>query len=86
MTQQKEGNRLLEIFGWYGTLAILGAYAFTSLGLMQPRDISYSILNVTGAAGVAAVAWRRRTYQPAVLNTVWCVIGLATALLNLFRR
>lgn len=28
-------NSLSEIFGWYGTIAIVGAYAFVSFGVLD---------------------------------------------------
>jgi hypothetical protein len=65
-----------EIAGWYGTAAILGAYALSSFGVLQPRDRVYQLLNLTGALGVAWVCWRQATWQAFWLEAVWAAIAL----------
>ena len=74
----------MEGLAWYGTAAILGAYALNSSDSldMVGGKIGYQVLNTTGATGVGLVCWRRRTWQPLVINVTWAVIG-ATALLSL---
>lgn len=69
-------DRLIEAFGWYGAAAILAAYAFVSLSILQPTDLWYQILNGTGALGIISASLKRRAYQPAVLNAVWATIAL----------
>ena len=50
---------LAEIAGWYGTAAILGAYALSTFGVLRTGDRLYQALNLTGALGVAWVCWRQ---------------------------
>lgn len=69
---------LAEIAGWYGTLAILSAYALSSFGILQSRDTLYQLLNLTGALGVAWVCWRKRTWQAFWLEAVWATIAVVT--------
>ena len=65
-----------EIVGWYGTAAIVGAYALTSFGLLSPSSLWYQLLNATGAAGIIAISLSKKVYQPAVLNIIWTLIAL----------
>lgn len=70
---------LLNVLGWVGTLAILGAYAGISFGWLE-RGVLYQVLNLGGAAGVGGVCWARRTWQPLFLQVVWAgVAALALA-------
>ncbi len=67
---------LLELLGWYGAAAILGAYALVSFGFLPPDSVLYQALNGTGAVGIVAVSLAKKAYQPAALNAVWTVIAL----------
>lgn len=71
----------IELFGWYGALAILAAYALVSFAVIAPTDLTYQILNGTGALGIVCVSLYKRAYQPAVLNIMWTLIALI-AILN----
>lgn len=66
----------IEVFGWYGTFAIMSAYALVSFGVLQPDSFLYQLLNGTGAVGIVAVSFYKKTYQPGVLNIVWALIAL----------
>jgi hypothetical protein len=72
-----------EIAGWYGTLAILGAYAMSSLEVLPAASPLLAVLNLTGGLGVAWVCWRKRTWQAFGLEVVWAVIA-AIALVRWF--
>lgn len=69
-----------ELFGWYGAFAILGAYAATSLGWLDPKQPgparTYQALNLTGALGVVVISAMYGNWQPVVLNGSWAVIAL----------
>ena len=66
----------IEIFGWYGAMAILLAYALVSFSYIEPTNIWYQVLNGTGALGIVAVSFYKKAYQPGVLNAIWAVIAL----------
>jgi hypothetical protein len=76
-------NRFLELFGWYGTIAIIGAYAMTSFTIISPQSFVYQLLNITGAIGIVSISLAKKTYQPAVLNILWALVGIM-ALLKIF--
>ena len=66
----------LDVLGWYGTLAIVGAYFSLSHGLLE-EGVAYHMLNLTGALGVGAVCWWKRAWQPMSLEVVWCLIAIS---------
>ena len=72
-----------ELLGWYGMLAIIGAYSLLSFELAAADSIVYQGLNLTGAIGLLWIAFRKRVTQMVVLNTFWALIALL-ALGNLF--
>ena len=65
----------MQIFGWYGTVAIVGAYAALSHGWLQEGPL-YQLLNATGAAGVGLVCWRRAAWQALAMEVVWVAIAI----------
>jgi hypothetical protein len=65
-----------EVAGWYGTIAILAAYALSTFAVLHTADRCYQLLNITGALGVAWVCWHKRTWQAFWLEAVWGCIGL----------
>jgi hypothetical protein len=44
-------NLIDEIIGWYGTAAILLAYALVSFNFLSASSIIYQVINFTGAGG-----------------------------------
>ncbi len=67
---------LVELFGWYGVVAILLAYALVSFSYIQTSSLLYQLLNITGALGIVVDAWYAKNYQPVVLNLIWATIAL----------
>ena len=74
----------IEIFGWYGAVAIVLAYALVSFSILEPTGLIYQLLNVTGALGIVVVSFHKRAYQPGVLNIIWAVIASIAILKILF--
>lgn len=65
-----------EVFGWYGTIAIFLAYALNSFGIIDSSNIYYQLLNLTGAFGIVYISFKKKAYQPGVLNAIWALIAL----------
>ena len=61
--------------GWYGVVAILGAYGLSSFGHLDPDSFLYQLLNFTGAIAIAMVSFRKHAWQPLALNLIWAVIA-----------
>lgn len=70
-------KQLIAILGWYGVVAIVGAYALVSDNIMSPTSVTYQLLNLTGAIGIIVESVAKRDKQPAVLNIFWALIALA---------
>lgn len=70
-----------EVVGWYGVVAILGAYALLMFGVLSTQHAAYLWLNVTGSIAIAVDAYAQKNWQPVILNLVW----LAIAVVALFR-
>lgn len=73
-------NTITEILGWYGVVAIVGAYALLSFNIIDNESLWFQGLNLTGAIGVVIDALDDKNIQPAVLNTIWAVIALIAIL------
>jgi NADH:ubiquinone oxidoreductase subunit 6 (subunit J) len=69
-------KKTIEIMGWYGAAAIVGAYALTSFGILTSSNIWYQLINLTGALGIAVISFSKKAYQPAVLNILWIIIAI----------
>lgn len=69
-------SQIENVLGWYGAFATLTAYLLVSLGVLHGRDLSYQLLNLTGALGLATICYFKRTYQPLFVNTVWALIAV----------
>lgn len=67
---------ITELFGWYGVIALLGAYGALSFGYIVSDSIVFQTLNATGALGIVVDALAQRNWQPAILNIVWCVVAV----------
>ncbi|HLP86566.1 MAG TPA: hypothetical protein VK153_01670 [Candidatus Paceibacterota bacterium] len=72
-----------EIIGWYGTVAIVTAYALISFNIISSSNLVYQILNATGALGIVYISFKKKAYQPGVLNIIWTVIAII-AIINIF--
>ena len=69
-------NRFIEIWGWYGAVALLVAYALSSFHFLNSDNVWYQFLNLTGASGIVAVSLLKKAYPPAALNFVWLIVAL----------
>ncbi len=74
----------IEIIGWYGVIAILGAYFLITYLFLTPQDMIYLTLNITGALAIITHSLFKRDYQPAVLNMIWAVIALSVLVKSIF--
>ncbi len=71
---------IIEGFSWYGVLAILGAYAVTTLGIYPPSSYLVIFLNISGALAMLFDAWKDKNWQPVFLNIIWIALGLVAAI------
>ena len=69
-----------DIFGWYGTAAILLAYALLSFSVVKSDQLLYLILNLSGAIGFVIFGYLKKENAPLVLNLVWAAIAFVAML------
>jgi hypothetical protein len=67
---------LIELYGWYGVLAILSAYVLQNFSILSGHSYTYQILNLSGALGIVSVSLQDREYQEVVLNIIWATVAL----------
>jgi len=66
---------IIEVLGWYGALAILGAFAMVSFEVILPTSLLNQILNFTGGLGIFYISFKKKAYQPSLLNMTWAIIA-----------
>ncbi len=64
----------LEIIAWIGTVLILAGYGLFSLGVFS-NALPYHILNLLGSVAVAAISYRRKVWQPFVINACFALFA-----------
>ena len=68
-------NLLVEVIGWAGAGSLLLAYGLLSAGRIT-AGITYQLLNLAGAVGLAVNAVAHGAWPSACLNLIWLLIGL----------
>jgi hypothetical protein len=78
--RNKVTNQLIEIFAWYGVVAILAAYMLTTLQVLPATHFVVLLLNITGSLGILLDALKDKNWQPVVLNAIWMIIAVVAML------
>ena len=68
MLNQIPKKALVEILGWYGTIAILGAYALQSFEMVSAQSGLFQLLNLSGAVGLLVTTYYQHAAQSVVIN------------------
>lgn len=68
-------NFFEEAVGWLGMSAILLAYALNSFGILSSESIVYQTINIIGSIGIGYISFKKKAYQPGVLNVLWTGIA-----------
>jgi hypothetical protein len=77
-TVVEHAPRFAEIAGWYGMLAILGAFALNSFSVVESSGLLYQLINASGAIGLMIIAYYKRVRQNVILNAVWLAVAVIT--------
>lgn len=72
----KARHMVIEIAGWYGSIAILAGFFLVSQGYISAQSPLYLIGNATGAAGIALQAYAHRAMPSVFLNVVYLFVAL----------
>lgn len=65
-----------ELLGWYGMLALIGAYFMVSFGFIVAEGLAFQVLNLTGGVALVVFAVSKKATQLAILNIFWALIGV----------
>ena len=65
-----------ELFETYGIVAVLLAYFLLSFNILEYSNVSYNLLNLTGASAIVYITVKKKLLQPMVLNIVWALIAI----------
>ena len=79
MQEERPIPRAVQVFGWYGTIAIVSAFGLSNEGLLA-QGMLYQLLNLTGAIGVALLCWYQRTWQAFWVEAFWSLLALKALL------
>lgn len=78
-------DQLVEIIGWVGSAAILGAYALNSYQRIRSDSLLFIILNLSGGLLLMAYTYYKDALANTFLNLVWVVVAIV-ALVRLSQR
>ena len=67
---------VIDVLGWAAMALIVGAYALLSAGKMSAHSRTYQWMNIAGSAGFIVNCSVKGAYPSAVLNILWCGIGV----------
>ena len=68
-------DNIIEFCGWLGTLAILCAYFLTTSSMVDDKHVIHS-LNLFGSFVVGIVCFKKRAWQPLLLQIAWGGISI----------
>lgn len=69
-------NNYLQFIGWLGMVIILLAYFLMTFSFIGAQSVIYQVMNVIGSVGIIVVTWKRKDYQPMMLNIIWSLIAI----------
>jgi hypothetical protein len=70
--------RRIRLGGWLGMVLLLAAFALRLGDVLGGTSVAYIVLNVVGAALVAAQCALQRAWPALVLEVGWVVLTLAS--------
>jgi hypothetical protein len=74
------GGVVIAVVGWAGAALLLGAYALVSAGRLAGGGLTFQLMNLGGAAGLAINSAVNGAWPSVALNLVWIAVGAVTLL------
>ena len=65
------GGLVIAVVGWAGAALLLGAYALVSAGRLAGGGLTFQLMNLGGAAGLAINSAVNGAWPSVALNLVW---------------
>ncbi len=75
MGKQKTNN-ILEIAGWLGVVFVLGSYMLLATGIIDGNSWIYHSLVLVGSISIIIISYKKRVFQPVVLNGVLSIFAI----------
>jgi len=69
---------MVEVAGWAAAVIILASYVLVSSNRLTGQSRPYQWMNVVGSALFVINSGWHGALPSAVLNTIWCAVGLYT--------
>lgn len=69
-------EHFMEVMGWIGAAAVLGAYALLSAGKLSPARYAYHVLNLGGSLMLGVYALWHGAIASVAVNAIWMCIGV----------
>lgn len=72
--------KIYNVVGWFGVLLIVIAYGLNSLDLsaLSIDPLIYLTMNLLGSVCIIISSYKKKDFQPVVLNIVWLAISLVS--------
>ena len=74
-------KKLLELYGWTGSAALITAYGLTSIE--YDKKIGIDILNLYGSLSIGIMCYRSKVWQAMTLEVAWFGIAVYSFIDNL---
>ena len=65
---------VIAVVGWAGAALLLGAYALVSAGRLAGGGLTFQLMNLGGAAGLAINSAVNGAWPSVALNLVWIAV------------
>lgn len=66
----------IQVFGWSGVVAAIGAYTAINLGFLLPTSLAYPLLNIYASIAISVETYAHKDYQPFWMNVILGAIAL----------
>jgi hypothetical protein len=76
---------LIGIFGWVGSLLVIGAYGLNSYQKIKSDSLAFQLMNLVGGILLIINSIYKEAYPFTFINTVWVIIAVP-ALIRILNR
>jgi hypothetical protein len=74
-------QRLIEVYGWTGSLSVITAYGLTTLE--SDKKLLIDCLNLYGSLAIGYICYKGKVWQAMTLEIAWFAVGVYSLITNL---